>query len=73
MFEISLVETKQPISHSTMGQALTCQVSSVPDDIPEVSSEELAEWLLQGDTVVLDCREIVEAKYERRTAEMDMG
>ena len=45
----------------------------MPDDIPELSSEELAEWLLQGETVVLDCRETVEAKYERRTTEMDMG
>lgn len=43
------------------------QVSSVPDDIPEISSEELAQWLLKGAAVALDCRELIEAKYERRT------
>ncbi|CAL1126552.1 unnamed protein product [Cladocopium goreaui] len=43
------------------------QVSSVPDDIPEISSEELAQWLLEGAAVALDCRELIEAKYERRT------
>lgn len=42
------------------------QVSSVPDDIPEISSEELAQWLHNGEAVALDCREAVEAKYERR-------
>lgn len=30
---------------------LDVQVSSVPDDIPEISSEELAQWLLKGDNL----------------------
>lgn len=43
------------------------QVPSVPDDIPEVGAEQLAEWLKHGTAVVLDCRERIEAQYERRS------
>ncbi|CAK8991400.1 CBL-interacting serine/threonine-protein kinase 12 [Durusdinium trenchii] len=43
------------------------EVPSVPDDIPEVGAEQLAEWLKHGTAVVLDCRERIEAQYERRT------
>ncbi|CAK8991335.1 CBL-interacting protein kinase 11 (OsCIPK11) [Durusdinium trenchii] len=38
------------------------EVPSVPDDIPEVGAEQLAEWLKHGTAVVLDCRERIEVK-----------
>ncbi|CAE7601168.1 CIPK12 [Symbiodinium natans] len=40
--------------------------NSVPDCIPEVEAAELASWLQAKKCVLLDCREAVEAKYERR-------
>ena len=41
-------------------------VNSVPDCIPEVEAIELASWLQAGKCVAADCREAIEAKYERR-------
>ena len=39
----------------------------MPDDICEVSAEDLAQWLQDRTAVAVDCREAIEAQYERRT------
>lgn len=44
-----------------------CEVASVPDDICEVSAGDLAQWLRDRTAVAVDCREPIEAQYERRT------